>query len=788
MNKNLLKRISVIASAMAIGTTAVSCGKSTQAKELQTADQLIHNSYRSVDIDLTLDVNYIDEIKYLSSSGEILVAGHKDDEDKYYLIDKDMSSAKELDLKIEKPKNGYITSYATAGNDGNITVLANITDYGDFKLPDYENPDFDYDNYDFEAMEKAAKQFYKMYTFDLSGNATGEAKELDVKKYTEDEEWWNIYSIDALNDGNILINSSSYVIIMDKSGKVIKDQKLQENSSINSMIVDESGMIDVLKYDDDDKMRIYKYNSSTLEAEGEPIDVTDIENGVHELISSEPDTIYAKNYNSILKIKDGKAEEVLNWVDSDINGSKVSKIIPLQNGDFIIFDDDNKISRLTMRDAAELKDTKVITLAVMNSSDEVVQKVTEFNKTNKDYRIKLVDYEKYNDYSEGDNYLSNTGEEQLKKDIIAGNAPDMMIVNSRSTLKLLAKKGALADFYKLMENDPDLTKDKIMLSALKLGEVNGKLAGLVPSFYASTLVCKSKFANKQGWSFEDMKAAYAKLPKGTELTDFDSKTNVFESIMNSAIDKFIDLDNGTCNFNDPEFVEILEFCKQFPDMPNNKSEEMMNFTDEDWENYEKEDQLKYINDKVFLYLWDLRDLKNFNELKKATFNEDISIVGFPTIDGSNGGVIQATEYYSILEDSPAKEECWKFLKTFFDEDYQFNNIFGCGYPSLISAFEKEADESTKKDYWIDDNGKKEEYERTATVGDKEITIPPLTEEEKNNIVDYIKNIDTLSNDLPLDVTKIMREEMDAYFAGEKTAQAAAEMIQSRASILLSEQA
>jgi len=44
------------------------------------------------------------------------------------------------------------------------------------------------------------------------------------------------------------------------------------------------------------------------------------------------------------------------------------------------------------------------------------------------------------------------------------------------------------------------------------------------------------------------------------------------------------------------------------------------------------------------------------------------------------------------------------------------------------------------------------------------------------------------SDLPIDIYNILKEETKAYFAGEKTAQAAAEMIQSRASILLSEQA
>lgn len=787
MNKNLLKRVSAIASAMAIGTTAVSCGKSKEAKELQTADQLIHNSYRSVDIDLNIDADYFETAEYINSSGEILLKGYKNENVKLYVVNKEATAAKELNLKIDKPENGYVNPIVTAGNDGNITVIADITDYGDFKLPDFEDPDFDYRNFDYEAMEKASKESYKLYTFDFDGNAVGNAAEIDLKKYKEDEERVNIYGIESLSDGNILINSSTYLIVLDRSGKVVKEKKLDQNESIDSMVLNSDNKLNVLKYGDD-STKIHTYNSSTLEEDGEPIDVSNIEGGIYEMIAGdEPDTLYVKNGAGIFKIKDGNAEEVVNWVDSDISSGMVMKAIPLENGDFIIVNNDCTLSRLTQRDVSELKNTKVIKLAVMYSSEEVSQKVTDFNKASKDYRIKLIDYGKYNDYSEGDNYLANTGEEQLKKDIIAGNAPDMMIINSRSTLKLLAKKGALADFYKLMENDPDLTKDKIMLSALKLGEVNGKLVGLAPTFDASTIVCKKKYSDQQRWTFEEMKAAYEKLPKGSEFTGYDTKENVFDMLLYSASDRFIDIDNGTCKFNDPEFTEMLEFCKQFPDIPAVKDIDTTNYTEEDWENYAKEQALKYINDKALGYPWMLSDFKEYNEIKNVVFNEDISIVGYPVVNGVNGGVIDATNYFSILEDSPAKDECWNFIKTFFNEEYQTENLSG-GLPSLVSAFEKKADEATKKDYYIDEDGKKVEYDRTTYVGDKEIVVPPLKEEEKNMIVNYIKDIDHIMNDLPLDVKKIINEEIEAYFAGEKTAQAAAEMIQSRASILLSEQA
>ena len=55
------------------------------------------------------------------------------------------------------------------------------------------------------------------------------------------------------------------------------------------------------------------------------------------------------------------------------------------------------------------------------------------------------------------------------------------------------------------------------------------------------------------------------------------------------------------------------------------------------------------------------------------------------------------------------------------------------------------------------------------------------------LVDYVKGAETVSGGYSAEVFKIIDEETKAYFAGEKTAQEAADMIQSRVSIYVSEQ-
>ena len=90
-------------------------------------------------------------------------------------------------------------------------------------------------------------------------------------------------------------------------------------------------------------------------------------------------------------------------------------------------------------------------------------------------------------------------------------------------------------------------------------------------------------------------------------------------------------------------------------------------------------------------------------------------------------------------------------------------------------------------YWTDENGKKTEYDDTYYVGDKEYVIKPLTQEERDYIVDFIKNISTITNSYSLDIIQIIEEESQAFFNGEKTAEETAKMIQNRASIFVSEQ-
>ena len=251
---------------------------------------------------------------------------------------------------------------------------------------------------------------------------------------------------------------------------------------------------------------------------------------------------------------------------------------------------------------------------------------------------------------------------------------------------------------------------------------------------------------------------------------------------------FVNFEKGTCNYDSDEFVKILEFANKFPEEEEEPDWEHMN--EDDYQKYYEDQQTAVRKDKAFLSTIDFYDLRNYMREKTSTFGEDITLVGFPSTDGC-GMMVSQNGSFSILSDSPNKDECWKFISKFFTEDYlsSTNSKYQAwGVPALKSAFEKKLEDCKENPYWTDENGEKQYYDDETTIGDQTIKIPNLTDEDCTFLKDFIYNANVHGVQIWDDeIDSIVYEEIQAYFSGEKTAQQTAEIIQNRVSILVSEQ-
>lgn len=761
-----------------------------------TGEKIAEKSFKAIEIGGTAPMNYINNIDIIGDTGKVLVSGSTDDGNVMCITDYEFTDFNTIDFDLgadEKTESYY---NAIIGNDGTIYIFATLTTYGDMELPDWEDPNFDSENFDWEAFNAAAESTYKLYTMDIDGNVLSENEITGLDKYESDDEENRIYLGDVYMCGDKLIMNISSGGMDDVTVSVGADGVIGDEIDLGDDMYNlytnttgKDGNLYFASYGEDGNV-IKHIDAETMTVSSDSIAVSEDINYISNIMQGAGDyDFYISDSTSLFGVKaDGTTDEVINWLDSDLSGDYIDFCVPVENGEFIIHErnwstNTDSFYRLTKRDASELENVQIINMVVAYSDNEVMDKVKKFNQENDGYRIKVDDYNKYYEWDDEKGVQLNSPESQLKLDIAAGKTPDIICMNSNSSLfTSLGKKGALVDLYEFMGTDGTVSKDDILPNLLKAGEIDGKLATISPSFYITTFAAKKKFIDKQGWTADELIETYNNCPDGMSIFRYNqSKAEALNIFLYSG--KFIDVANGTCSFDSPEFIKVLEFCNNIEsdeiDWESMSNDEMNDY----WQN--QETAVK--EERALLSDFTIYNMRDYNRERSVTFNnEEFSLVGVPDATG-NGAMLVTNLSYAVMANSANKEICWKFISQFFDEEYQSSDRV-YAIPALKTVFEKKLDDTMKKPYYIDDKGKKNEYEDTYYINDKEVKIPNLTQEERDFLEEYILGAEAQLVQFNNDVTNIITEETDAYFEGERSAQETAELIQNRVSILISEQA
>jgi ABC-type glycerol-3-phosphate transport system substrate-binding protein len=197
------------------------------------------------------------------------------------------------------------------------------------------------------------------------------------------------------------------------------------------------------------------------------------------------------------------------------------------------------------------------------------------------------------------------------------------------------------------------------------------------------------------------------------------------------------------------------------------------------------------SNKLLLTEVGLGSFRNFNSTEQEQFGEPVAFIPFPNSSGNEGGILYEDKAFAIASQSKNKEAAFKFIMLFMDEEYQMpgeTEYYAYGFPSLKAAFDQAGEYSKERTYWIDfETGKKEYYDETyydEKTG-KEIVIKPISDDRLAYIKDRIIACKTLRS-FDQEIINLVNEEAAPYFAGEKSAQEVANIIQSRVSIYVRE--
>lgn len=762
----------------------------------ETAEELLDGSYKTINYKTVSEFDGIGRLVQLND-GSYIGTGYIMAEEKEYLysFSSDLSEIKKAELKLPdevSSADDFTGSYSFAP-DGDIAVLYSIYDDGGVKLPKLSYDE----SFDYESFYANRKTSYGVCFYNKDGSARSFAMLDDIEGYAEDTESFYIGSFMQINADSALLTVSDGIILLCRSdGSLERISSPAENSS--------GTMAYIVTAPDGKPFLAYSYAPNgdysrsvfevfPFEAErksfGSPIlsvDTTNITgyNGVMNGFGDYP-LLYSDDSDLYGIKSDGSKEKLLNWSDAD---TQPMQVVSAGNGEFYGFGGSYNengciIYKLVRRTEGEAAETKVVTVGIISNYNDD-QMFSSFNRSQDKYRVKAVNYyDKYVEQNGGSiDEVHNANEAQkqndemkklLQLDIMSGNAPDM-IISDRNTIALLGSKGFFTDLYELMDGDSEVSRNTVAPNVLRaLESKDGKLYSISPSFGLETIGIKSKFLDHENWTIQEMMDIYDNTDAPHKY-DGINKKEMLRILLEGQSD-LVDIENGQCHFDTPEFIDLLKFCDRFVmevDKPD-KFNDTSNF-----EQYYYNKAFWIANDEDLASVIHFESDNQMSWEKAEVFGgEDFIFAGYPTSSGK-GGKLNIYAHFAVSAKSKVKEGAWEFIKTYFDMNKQ-GNPYTYGYPSLISDLEKELDKEMK----LSTFGGAEEESRQTKLG---FTQYPLTQKERDDLERYILSCDTLANAMDHDAQSICNEEADAFFNGESSAEEAAKMMQNRISIIVSE--
>lgn len=625
---------------------------------------------------------------------------------------------------------------------------------------------------------------YYIMKMDMSGNVL---KEIELTEAVQDLDYFYPNALVENSEGDLLIYSDADILIFDQNG-TRKDRISLESGWIQSMTATGSGTVLVSYYDYSDEEhsgnRVSRVENGKL---SEPLNLTGISELSNMMLTpGVGDTVLINDgsYLYTVDVNSGAATKMLSWLDSDINGNNLTGVAAADEDTILVMMADYgktvtyEVATLRKTPAEELPERTLLSLGTVYLDDILSRAVIDFNRNSDTYRVTMVDYSSYNtseDYS--------AGMEQLERDVISGNCPDIIYMNTSKEDKYIAK-GLLADMSALMEKDGAISMDDLMTGALSRFVVDGKLYAMPTGFNLETVMASSKIVgDRDSWTLEEMTGIIENLNSETEISDYDSQSSFLSQMFEYNLDMFVDYGTAKCNFETQEFKTLLEAASHLPTAEELEAERMT--VQQAMENgtYMWTDSMQLVQSgELLMYGYGIYNAYNVRELYSIYTPENgFSMVGYPQSEG-NGMTLSVSSILAISSKSSHQEGAWEFIKTTLSDKVQESRW---DFPVTVSAFDSLMEEAMKPSYYIDADGNEVECEEYGFIGDTEYVLEPVTQEQMDDFKDMINN-STSCGGYDEDITEIISEEAAAFFAGDKSADEVAALIQNRVTIYLGE--
>lgn len=330
-------------------------------------------------------------------------------------------------------------------------------------------------------------------------------------------------------------------------------------------------------------------------------------------------------------------------------------------------------------------------------------------------------------------YYPENAYDRLCTEIMAGDGPDVLDL---ANLSIPLNSSYLVDLYPYIDADSDVDRDMFVPTVIASLELNGKLTSLPAAFVVNTMTARvADVGERTDWTIEELQDLWAQRTDDIFLmSGWMDRHNYLGWLATLTTGDFIDWENGTARYDSADFIRQLQFCEAQADY--------VEYTDE-------------IAEKPCLVEFEnVQNLVRINGIRN-NYKEDFTYIGFPG-DGEYGSFFDVDQlHFAISANSDKKDLAWEFIRLALTKKNQEMICDSWHLPIRQDVMDARIETVV---------GNVSDRQRFRQLIQKPLRFTCYNE--------------TLH--------QIVTEEGEAYFDGQRTAEEAAERIQNRVTLYLSE--
>lgn len=538
-----------------------------------------------------------------------------------------------------------------------------------------------------------------------------------------------------------------YNLKYDEEGKLAG--KMKQDNAITHGCIDNNGeMIVSCLVEDGYKLGYVDYSAERVDTKPfEQFNKSGIEGDVLGIYDNYM-VLEEINYINVYDLTEENIVEMINLKECNIDSNQLVCVRPLDNGSYIcVLSLDSGDWDIAVIDKTDnVTDKEVIRMAGVFSEDsELKVAVNEYNRSNDEYRIDYVCYEE-------------NGEEELLKDIVTGNVPDIYIMTQWIWINLVAK-GMLEDMTPYIDSDSELNRNYFIdgyLDAVSYGEKQYYLMKRV--WLSAILGNKDDIGNYQnGWNINDFLSFAESKTDGRKLWGNMAVSEQYKRLLNCNIDCFMDYESGKCDFDTDVYRNILKLCS-------------MNETTgyEEWETQFKNKEIVFGNGDIE----GVRDIQ-YNAL---VCDGNDMYIGYPSEQNSGIFLKSRGSTFAISSESDKKDMAWEIIKYFMTGKYmRYDHVDNNVIPVSKHEFDMMIKDFTAAEKFTADDGCEIEPQNVYIKG--VINIGPATSEDTEKLCSLIKNSVYMPDSNRK--TAITEEHVQEYLSGKKSLDDTVRVIQDK---------